>query len=56
VRAAKAAVFLACLAPLALLTYQAFTGGLGANPIERITHATGEWTLRFLLLTLLVLR
>jgi sulfoxide reductase heme-binding subunit YedZ len=54
VRAAKAAVFLACLAPLALLTYQAFTGGLGANPIERITHATGEWTLRFLLLTLLV--
>ena len=26
--------------------------GLGANPIEAITHATGDWTLRFLLLTL----
>ena len=25
---------------------------LGANPIEEITHQTGDWTLRFLLLTL----
>ena len=27
---------------------------LGANPIEAITHATGDWTLRFLLVTLSV--
>jgi sulfoxide reductase heme-binding subunit YedZ len=27
---------------------------LGANPIEVITHATGDWTLRFLLITLSV--
>lgn len=28
--------------------------GLGANPIEFITHATGDWTMRFLLITLAV--
>jgi sulfoxide reductase heme-binding subunit YedZ len=27
---------------------------LGANPIEVITHATGDWTLRFLLITLAI--
>jgi sulfoxide reductase heme-binding subunit YedZ len=29
-------------------------GGLGANPVETVTHITGEWTLRLLLLTLAV--
>ena len=28
--------------------------GLGAEPVEKITHVTGEWTLRFLLATLAV--
>lgn len=50
----KALVFLACLAPLGLLLWQGWRQELGANPIERITHATGDWTLRFLLLTLAV--
>jgi len=27
---------------------------LGANPIEAITHASGDWTLRFLLITLAI--
>lgn len=27
---------------------------LGANPVEAMTHETGEWTLRFLLITLSV--
>ncbi len=53
-RAAKVVLFLACLAPLAGLAVQALTDRLGANPIERVTHATGEWTLRFLLITLAV--
>jgi sulfoxide reductase heme-binding subunit YedZ len=48
----KVAVFFAALIPLALLGLKAYQGNLGANPIEVITHATGDWTLRFLLLTL----
>jgi sulfoxide reductase heme-binding subunit YedZ len=50
----KPVAFLACLIPLALLGWKAYSGGLGANPIEVITHATGDWTLRFLLITLSV--
>jgi methionine sulfoxide reductase heme-binding subunit len=50
----KPVVFLACLVPLALLGWKAYAGALGANPIEVITHATGDWTLRFLLITLAV--
>ncbi|MBC7781594.1 MAG: sulfoxide reductase heme-binding subunit YedZ [Proteobacteria bacterium] len=45
---------IAALLPLAQLAYGAFTGGLGANPIEAITRATGEWTLILLLVTLTV--
>jgi sulfoxide reductase heme-binding subunit YedZ len=48
----KPVVFLACLIPLALLGWKAYSGGLGANPIEVITHATGDWIIRFLLITL----
>lgn len=50
----KPAVFVVCLMPLLLLGWRAFADVLGANPIETITHRTGEWTLRFLLLTLLM--
>jgi sulfoxide reductase heme-binding subunit YedZ len=50
----KALVSLLCLAPLALLVWRGARHELGANPIEFITHATGDWTLRFLLLTLAV--
>ncbi len=50
----KPIVFLACLIPLGLLGWKAYNGLLGANPIEVITHATGDWTLRFLLITLSV--
>jgi len=48
----KPAVFLACLLPLANLVWSGFHGGLGANPIEKITHTTGDCTLTFLLITL----
>ena len=50
----KPVVFLACLGPLASLTWRGFHAQLGANPIEAITHGTGDWTLRFLLITLAV--
>jgi len=48
----KLAVFLAALVPLGLLGLKAYQGNLGANPIEVITHSTGDWTMRFLLITL----
>lgn len=50
----KPVVFLACLVPLARLGWRGYTGNLGANPIEVITHSTGDWTLIFLLVTLSV--
>ncbi|HKW96241.1 MAG TPA: protein-methionine-sulfoxide reductase heme-binding subunit MsrQ [Bryobacteraceae bacterium] len=50
----KVPVFTLCLAPLAWLAWRGFTDGLGANPIEFITHATGDWTLRFLVITLAI--
>jgi methionine sulfoxide reductase heme-binding subunit len=50
----KPAVFLLCLLPLMVLGWEALHGELTANPIEFITHATGDWTLRFLVITLCV--
>ena len=64
----KPIVFIACLGPVFLLAFKglnqflppvgplprlaAYTGDLGANPIEVITHSTGFCTLMFLLITL----
>ena len=50
----KPAIFLICLTPLGILVWRGLHSGLGANPIEFITHATGDWTLRFLLITLAI--
>jgi sulfoxide reductase heme-binding subunit YedZ len=50
----KPVVFLLCLLPLAELGWRALHGELTANPIEFITHTTGDWTLRFLVITLCV--
>lgn len=50
----KPLVFLLCLLPLALLLWDGFHDALGANPIETITHRTGDWALRLLLVTLAV--
>lgn len=48
----KFLVFVASLVPLVRLVWKAFHDGLGANPIEVVTHSTGTWTLVFLLVTL----
>jgi methionine sulfoxide reductase heme-binding subunit len=50
----KPAVFLVCLLPFAMLAYDAVMGSLGIDPVATLTHATGDWTLRFLLITLTV--
>jgi sulfoxide reductase heme-binding subunit YedZ len=50
----KPVVFLLCLLPLVALGWRALHGELTANPIEFITHATGDWTLRFLVITLCI--
>ncbi len=50
----KPLLFAACLLPLAGLVWRARYGELGANPIETLSRATGDWTLRFLLLTLAI--
>ena len=52
----KPAVFIACLLPFILVVGDLFeiTGRLGANPIEEILDRFGNWSLRFILLTLAV--
>jgi sulfoxide reductase heme-binding subunit YedZ len=51
-RILKLVVFPAALIPLARLAWKGFHDGLGANPIEVITHSTGDWTLILILTTL----
>ena len=47
---------MACLVPFVLVVTDAFeiTGRLGANPIEEIMDRFGNWSLRFILITLAV--
>lgn len=52
--AAKPLAFLLCLSPLLWIIANALFGDLGANPVETVTHQTGDWALRMLLLTLLL--
>lgn len=61
-RFVKILVFVSCLVPLGWLAWRFFGAhpsdmstwgaGLGANPVEALEHKTGDWTLRFLLITL----
>ena len=53
-RLTKTIVFLAALIPLGRLVWKALHDGLGANPIEVITHSTGDWTLILILTTLAI--
>lgn len=59
----KALIFILCCVPLGVLLWDAFHNGLagfpgnmdfGANPIEFITHRTGDWTIRFIVITLAI--
>lgn len=51
---AKPVLFILCLVPISALVWRAFYGDLGANPIETITRDVGDWTLRFLLITIAI--
>ena len=51
---AKPIVLLFGLVPFAWLFWGAATDALGANPAEFLSRATGDWTLRFLCLTLAI--
>ena len=48
----KAALFLLCLEPFGELLSRTIHNNLGANPVEFLQHATGDWILRFLVFTL----
>ena len=50
----KPLLFSLCLLPLASLVYGAVANTLGANPAEALIRSTGDWTLRFLCITLCV--
>ena len=54
IAAIKALIFVLCLLPALELALGWQANTLGANPIETITRASGEWALRFLLITLAV--
>ena len=53
-RLVHAAIVVAALVPAAAIVWDALHDNLGANPIEQITHRTGDWTIRLLLASLAV--
>ena len=50
----KVVLFPAALLPQAWLVWKALHNDLGANPVEFITHATGDWAMIFLLSSLAI--
>jgi len=50
----KRFLFVLALLPLARVIWMGFHDRLGANPIEYITRASGDWTLYFLCMTLAI--
>jgi len=50
----KPLVFTVCLLPFAWIVWRSLNNDLGTNPIETLNRYTGDWTLRFLLITLSV--
>ncbi len=53
-RYAKVAVFFVCLAPALWLASRFWTNDLTLNPLEYIQRYTGDWTIRFICLTLAI--
>ena len=51
-RLTKVLIFLAALIPVGRLVWKFRHDALGANPVEVITHSTGDWTLILIMVTL----
>ena len=52
IKYSKIIVFLICLWPIYSILYLILSESLGAEPVKKITHHFGEWTLIFICLTL----
>lgn len=50
----KVLLFILCSLPFLLLSLGAARDTLGVDPVETLTHETGEWTLSLLLITLAI--
>lgn len=50
----KVVVFLLCLIPFGELVWRIIKSDLGANPVEFLQHATGDWIIRFIVFTLCI--
>ena len=50
----KIPIFFLCLLPIFIIIYQIVFNQLGPEPVKQITHVTGEWTLRFIIITLAI--
>jgi len=50
----KVVVFALCLVPFGILLWRGFHNDLGLNPVEFVEHTTGDWILRFLVITLAI--
>src|SRR5262252_6267425 len=53
-RPIKALVFVLCLSPFAYLAWRFYNQDLTANPLEYITHFTGDWAIRLICATLAI--
>ena len=50
----KVVVFLVCLTPVGIIVWGIFNHAYDANPAQLLEHATGDWTIRFIVFTLAV--
>ena len=48
----KIPIFFLSLLPILIIFYQIIFNQLGPEPVKEITHVTGNWTLRFIIITL----
>ena len=48
----KISIFFLSLLPILIIFYQIIFNQLGPEPVKEITHVTGNWTLRFIIITL----